>query len=310
MESGTIYDCLVIGAGIAGITAGIYLKRSNLSCVVLDKGAPGGKLNNIHRIDNYPGVASIAGPDLAMKLFSQASELGVTFDYADVMDIRKNEEGLFVITSDMGEFFSRAVIVATGVTAKKLSIPGEEEFAGRGVSYCATCDGNFFKGQPMVVYGYQDHAVEDAIYLSSLASELTVLAPKPLETTESHLAELEAAPNVRIETNATLLAIRGEAKVGLVTYQKDGEEKEIPAAGVFILTGERSSSTYLSSMRVDNEKGFLVVDRDSMETSVPGLYAAGDIVAKKLRQLVNAGGEGAIAATSAIAYIHSQKAKK
>ena len=301
------YDCLVIGAGIAGITAGIYLKRSNLSALVIDKGAPGGKLNNIHRIDNYPGIASIPGPELAMKLLEQATTLGVAFDYGDVMDVRKNEDGLFVTTTDVGTFLSTTVIVASGLSAKKLSIPGEEEFSGRGVSYCATCDGNFFKGLPMAVYGYQDHAVEDAIYLSALASDLYVIAPKPFEATEAHLVELKALNNVHIIEEAKLSAIKGEQKVSSISVSGKEGESEIAVNGVFLLTGEQSSSAYLASMRPESSKGFLKVDRDNQETSIPGLYAAGDVVDKKLRQLVNAGGEGAVAATSAISYIHAHR---
>ena len=299
------FDCLVIGAGIAGITAGIYLKRSNLSCVVLDKDAPGGKLNNIHRIDNYPGVAKIAGPDLAMSLYNQASELGVNFDYGAVSEIKK-EDGLFTVITDVNSYSAKAVIIATGIENKKLGVPGEAEFNGKGVSYCATCDGNFFKGKPVVVYGYKDHAVEDAIYLSSLASEVLLLAPQSLETTEAHREELLSFKNVTLIEGAELLSAKGEGKLSSVTYRVNGEEKEYPCDGLFQLFGEKSSSMFLSSLGVESNKGFLRVDAN-MCTNVPGLFAAGDVLDKKLRQLVNAAGEASLAATSAISYIHSLK---
>lgn len=299
------YDCLIIGAGIAGITAGIYLKRSNLSALVLDKDAPGGKLNNIHRIDNYPGTPKIAGPELAMSLYNQASELGVTFDYGAVSEIKK-VDGIFVVTTDMTSYEAKSIIVATGIENKKLGVPGEAEFNGKGVSYCATCDGNFFKGKPVVVYGYKDHAVEDAIYLSSLASSVLLLAPEVLETTQAHREELLAAGNVTLVENAKLLQILGENKVSGVRYETAQGEKEAKTDAVFQLFGEKSSSMFLSSLGVNMNKGFIEVDAN-MKTNVEGLYAAGDVLDKKLRQLVNAAGEASVAATSAISYVHSLK---
>ncbi|MDY6391769.1 MAG: NAD(P)/FAD-dependent oxidoreductase [Bacilli bacterium] len=299
------YDCLIIGAGIAGITAGIYLKRSNLSALVLDKDAPGGKLNNIHRIDNYPGTPKIAGPELAMSLYNQASELGVTFDYGAVSEIKK-VDGIFVVTTDMTSYEAKSIIVATGIENKKLGVPGEAEFNGKGVSYCATCDGNFFKGKPVVVYGYKDHAVEDAIYLSSLASSVLLLAPEVLETTQAHREELLATGNVTLVENAKLLQILGENKVSGVRYETAQGEKEAETDAVFQLFGEKSSSMFLSSLGVNMNKGFIEVDAN-MKTNVEGLYAAGDVLDKKLRQLVNAAGEASVAATSAISYVHSLK---
>ena len=300
-------DCLIVGAGIAGITAGIYLKRSNLSALVLDKDAPGGKLNNIHRIDNYPGVAKIAGPSLAMALYNQASDLGVAFDYGAVSEVKK-EGDLFHVYTDVDEFLAKALIIATGIENKKLGVPGEEKYNGKGVSYCATCDGNFFKGKPMVVYGYKDHAVEDAIYLSSLASEVLLLAPEVLQTTSAHREELLSLPNVTLIEGATLLEAKGEEKLSSVVYEVGEEKKEFACAGLFQLYGEKSSSMFLSSLGVNLNKGYILVD-SSMATNVPGLFAAGDVIDKKLRQLVNAAGEASVAASSAIAYIHSLKAK-
>ncbi len=298
-------DCLIVGAGIAGITAAIYLKRSNLNSVLLDKDAPGGKLNNIHRIDNYPGTAQIPGPELAMKLFEQASGLGVEFTYGSVSEV-KREDGLFHVVSDNGEYLATTLIVATGIENKKLGVPGEAALSGKGVSYCATCDGNFFKGKPVVVYGYKDHAVEDAIYLSSIASQVYVLAPQELETTEAHLAELKDKKNVTLYEKTQILSVLGEDHVTGVLLKKEDKEEELPCDGLFQLYGEKSSSQFLASLGVETNKGFIKVN-PNMETSVPGLFAAGDVIDKRLRQLVNAAGEAAVAATVAISYIHSKK---
>ena len=297
------YDTLILGAGIAGITAGIYLKRSNLKSLVLDKGAPGGKLNNIHRIDNYPGTAKIAGPDLAMSLYTQANELGVEFGYGSVYEVRKVDEG-FLIKTDGGDYLAKTVIVATGVENKKLGIPGEDSHIGRGVSYCATCDGNFFKGKEVVVIGNADHAVEDAIYLSSICAKVHLFHPAPLETTEAHEAEIRSLENVEIKAIDKALSIEGEVLVEKLIYEENGEKKEIETSAVFPLYGEKSSSAFLSPLGVETNKGFIKVDAE-MKTNVPGVYACGDIIDKKLRQLVNAAGEASVAATSAIAYVHS-----
>ena len=298
-------DCLIIGAGIAGITAAIYLKRSNLSAVLLDKDAPGGKLNSIHRIDNYPGFTQVAGPDLAMHLYEQATSLGIEFTYGSVSEV-KLEDGLFHVTTDVEEYLATTLIVATGIENKKLGVPGEAELNGKGVSYCATCDGNFFKGKDVVVYGYKDRAVEDAIYLSSLAKTVYMLAPHPLEATEAHRNELLEKKNVVLHERMSILSILGEDHViGVHTYH-GGQESDLACDGVFQLYGEKSSSQFLSSLGLETSKGFIKVDA-SMATSVPGLYAAGDVIDKRLRQLVNAAGEAAVAATSAISYIHAKK---
>ncbi|MCR5078506.1 MAG: NAD(P)/FAD-dependent oxidoreductase [Bacilli bacterium] len=300
-------DALVIGAGVAGITAGIYMKRSNLSCVVLDKDAPGGKLNNIHRIDNYPGVPTVDGPQLAMALFTQATDLGVVIDYGEVTSVKLAADGSFLIKTDVNEYNAIALIVAAGVVTGAVACPGERALRGKGVSYCATCDGNFFKGKDVLVYGYKDHAVEDAIYLSSLARKVTFLHDAPLETPESHLEVLKGKENVEIK-EGKLLSVLGETKVTGASIETSEGKTEVEVDAVFPLSGEVSSSQFLQGLGVNMVNGFIEVNSD-METNVPGLYAAGDVLKKKLRQIVNAAGEGAVSASSAITYIHSKKRK-
>ena len=298
-------DVVVIGGGMAGLTAGIYLRRSALTSVVIERGAPGGKLNNIHRIDNYPATPRISGPDLAVKVFTQAMELGVELAYGSVESVSKDGD-YFMVKTDEGDYRCKAVIVATGVETKKLGIPGEKEHEGKGVSYCATCDGNFFKGKQVAVIGNKDHAVEDVLYLAGLAAFVDFLIPEPLECSEIHLEELKECKNVTLLQNAKPISVLGESSVSGLVYEIGGEEKTISVDGVFPLYGEKSSSEFLSSLHPIMNKGFLVCNANQ-ETSVAGLFAAGDIVDKKLRQLVNAAGEAAVAATSAIAYCRSIK---
>ena len=304
METKTI-DVAIIGGGMAGLTAGIYLRRSSLTSVVIEKGAPGGKLNNIHRIDNYPAAPKISGPDLAVAVFSQATELGVELAYGSVASVSKEGER-FLVKTDAGDYLAKAVIIATGVETKKLGIPGEKEHEGKGVSYCATCDGNFFRGKDVAVIGNKDHAVEDVLYLSGLVNRLYFLIPEPLETTEAHHRELLDCKNVALIEGAKPVRIEGEELVASLVYDVSNEEKQIHVSGIFPLYGEKSSSEFLASLKPNSNKGFLVCDA-SMSTSVPGLFACGDIVDKKLRQLVNAAGEAAVAATSAISYCRSVK---
>lgn len=294
-----ILDGVIIGAGAAGLTAAIYWKRSSLSFVLLDKGAPGGKLNNIHQIDNYPGLPHVSGPDLAMSFFNQATDLGVEVEYGDVQRVEK-EGDVFVVSGDFGELRSKTVLVATGTSLSPKGVKGEKEHLGKGVSYCATCDGAFYKGKDVAAIGYQDHAVEDALYLSPLVNRLYFVFPKPLQASEEHERQLKACPNVEwIPGN--LVSVQGDPRVDRMEIRTESGLQTISVSGVFPLSDEQSASTFLAPLSPMTEKGFLKVNEARM-ASVPGLFAAGDVVDKKLRQIVNAAGEGAEAATSAMAY--------
>ena len=297
-------DVLIIGAGVAGLTAAIYLKRSSLKMMIVDKYAPGGKLNNIHRVDNYPGVPAINGPELAMKLVDQATSLGIAVDYANVARIQKSENG-FIVYSDMDEIETKAIIVATGLTQGAKMIPGEKEHQGKGVSYCATCDGAFFRNEVMAVYGYQDHAVEDALYLASIASKVYFIHPSDIVAAENHYSALLALDNVEL-IPGKVVAINGDPKVEAVEVESEGATKTLPVKALFLLEGEVSTSAFLSDLPVKMNKGFIQVGPER-ESSVPGIFAAGDILDKKLRQIVNAAGEGAEAATAAITYVKTHR---
>lgn len=294
-----ILDGVIIGAGAAGLTAAIYWKRSSLFFVLLDKGAPGGKLNNIHQIDNYPGLPHVSGPDLAMYFFNQATDLGVEVEYGDVQRVEK-EGDVFVVSGDFGELRSKTVLVATGTSLSPKGVKGEKEHLGKGVSYCATCDGAFYKGKDVAVIGYQDHAVEDALYLSPLVNRLYFVFSKPLQASEEHERQLKACTNVEW-ISGKFLSVEGDPRVDRIEVQTEFGLQTISVSGVFPLSDEQSASIFLAPLAPMTEKGFLKVNEARM-TSVPGLFAAGDVVDKKLRQIVNAAGEGAEAATSAMAY--------
>lgn len=294
---------VIIGAGIAGLTAAIYLKRSNADFIILDKGAPGGKLNSIHKIENYSGFMPMSGPEFAQNLLKQAKNLGISVDYGNVFGIKKTAKG-YLIFADEDEIHCKGIILATGLSNRKVFVPGEKEFLGRGVSYCATCDGNFFKGKSVAVVGYEDHAVEDAIYLAGVAQKVYFFLPQEMQTVETHRRTLESLKNVEIHMHAPLLSVSGTRSVESVKILEEGEEKSYEVNGVFPLYGEVPSTAFASSLGLKTEKSFICVN-ENMETSFPGVFACGDIVVKKLRQLVTAASDGAIAATSAISYLHS-----
>lgn len=296
------WDVVVIGGGVAGLTAGIYLKRSSLNAAVFERAMPGGILNNIHRIDNYPGAPKIAGPDLAMLLLNQVTDLGVQIEGEDITRVEKVENGFLLHGYE--EHFAKAVIVATGMSASNKKVKGEEVLFGRGVSYCATCDGAFYKGKTVAVIGSNDRAGEDALYLSPIAKEVHMVVPPNPAFSELILEQLKTAENVVLHFDSELLLIQGENRVESIVIQSDGKELTLPVDGVFPMLEGVSASAFLSELNPILDKQFLVVDEDMM-TSVPGVFACGDVVKKKLRQIVNAAGEASVAASMAIRYVRS-----
>lgn len=298
-------DVVIIGSGIAGISAAIYLKRSSLSFVLLDKSMPGGKLNIIHRIDNYPGYPSISGLELSKSLLEQCKQLGIEFSYGEVNKVEKVDSN-FLTRTDIDSYLSKVVIVASGLSEAKLNIPGEKQYFGKGVSYCATCDGPFFKNKDVAIYGYKDFAFEDAIYLSSLVNRLYFILPKSPFATETHLNEVKKAKNITIFDGYSLKEIKGDNKVNSIVINKDNENKELEVSAIFPLFEQISSSSFLSPLSIKMSNGFIDADKDG-KTNVDGVYAVGDIVNKKLRQLINAASEGALAAISSINYVRSKK---
>ena len=295
-------DVVIIGGGAAGLSAATYLARSAYSCIVLEKDAPGGRMLTLPKIENYPGFAAVSGAELADAFIHAASQLGIETTYGNVMSVSR-ENDLFITKTDMDSYASKAIIVATGITFVP-SIPGEKDFQGKGVSYCATCDGRFFKGKKMAVYGNGDEALQEALYLAPLSTSLLFVCPDDLHGSEKNIAALKASTNVTILQESKLERIKGGLKVSSIIV--NGREYETEA--IFPLNGPKSASAFLSPLGLETNKGFLKVNIDQ-ETSFPGVYAAGDILDKKLRQVVTAAGEGATAATSCIRYLNALKKK-
>lgn len=306
-----IYDVIIAGAGPAGLTAAVYTSRANLSTLMIERGVPGGQMVNTEEVENYPGFETILGPELATKMFEHAKKFGAEYAYGDVKEIIDGEAYKTVIVGDK-EYKARAVIIATGAEYKKLGVPGEAELGGRGVSYCAVCDGAFFKGKELVVVGGGDSAVEEGVYLTRFASKVTIVHRRDKLRAQKILQD-RAFANEKIDFiwNHTVKQINEkDGKVGSVTlvHTQTGEEREFPCDGVFIYIGMVPLSKPFASLGITNENGYIVTN-EKMETKVPGIFAAGDVREKTLRQIVTATGDGSIAAQSAQHYVEELKEK-
>lgn len=301
-------SCVVIGAGPAGISAALYLKRANVLFLWLEKSAPGGKLLTLSEVDNYPGLPSLSGYDLAVKLLESTNKYGISPIASSVFSIEKNEEG-FIVKTDEDEILTKTVIVATGLTNLP-SIKGEKEFFGKGVSYCATCDGPMLRNKIAAVYGKGDRVLEESLYLSNIVKSLYLLTPDSnYQGSELLLKKLLEKENVTLISGAKIKEIKGDFCVRSFIYEKNGEELSLDINMLFPFSNERSASSFLSSLNIDADKGFIIVD-ENMMSSVNGVFAAGDIVKKKLRQVVTATSDGAIAATGVISFLNKLKKAK
>lgn len=296
-----VFDILILGAGPAGLAAAIYAKRSNSTVGLLEKGAPGGKLNLYTKLENYPGVTGITAQDLAYKLYEQVLGLGIEVSYGDVISITK-QDALFIVETDEGQLLTKTVIVATGTSEKKMGIPGEEQFVGRGVSYCATCDGAFFKGQDVAVIGHSNKAVEESIFLATLVSRVYIISRgDKLMATPAMLDRLKDYPNIVHIKNTIPYQIIGDKTVTSIKLRSI-TDSEILVSAVFPFIGSIPNTSFITFKEVVDPNGYLICN-GNMETSVPGLYGAGDVIVKGLRQIVTATSDGALAAFNANKFI-------
>ena len=299
-----MYDTIIIGAGPAGMTAALYAARSNLKVALIEGGLPGGQMNNTSDIENYPGYANISGPELAEKMFEPLENLGVEHLYGFVKNIEDHGDVKKVITDDE-EFETRTVIVATGSKHRLLGVPGEEELNSRGVSYCAVCDGAFFRDQDLLVVGGGDSAVEEAIFLTQFAKSVTIVHRRDELRAQKVLQE-RAFANEKINFiwDSVVKEIKGENRVESVVIEnvKTNQVTEHAFGGVFIYVGLDPVSDFTKDLQIQDESGWIVTD-DHMKTSVAGVFAVGDVRQKDLRQVTTAVGDGAIAGQEAYKYI-------
>ena len=274
------YDTIILGAGPGGMTAATYASRANMSVLMIDRGIYGGQMNNTAEIENYPGFPSILGPELAEKMYASSTQFGAEYAFGTVLHVEAQADGSWRVVTDMDEYSANTVIVATGAAYKKLDVPGEEAFAGRGVSYCAVCDGAFFRGQHVIVVGGGDSAVEEATYLAGLADHVTIVHRRDKLRAQQILQD-RAFANEKISFvwNSEVEEILGDDKkvTGVrVRNNQTDETSEIDAAGVFIYVGLLPVSDPVQDLGITDANGWIMTN-DRMETSQPGLFAIGDV---------------------------------
>jgi len=302
-----MYDVIIIGAGPGGMTSALYAARSDMKTLLLEQGAPGGQMNNTAEVENYPGYETIMGPELAMKMYEPLEGLGVENAYGIVDRIEDHGDFKRVITED-NEFDSKSVIIATGANHRKLGVKGEEEYGARGVSYCAVCDGAFFRNQDILVVGGGDSAVEEALFLTRFGSSVTIIHRRD-ELRAQQIIQDRAKANEKIHFiwDSVLEEIKGdERKVQSVVYKnvKTGEITEKAFGAVFIYVGLLPQSEAAQGLGITDEDGWVMTD-DHMHTNLPGVFAIGDVRQKDFRQITTAIGDGATAAQEAYKYVEA-----
>ena len=304
----TIYDVVVIGSGPGGMTAALYASRSDLSTLIIERGVPGGQLINTAEVENYAGFKSIKGPELANNMYEGATQFGAEYTFGDVREIIDGKEYKQIVTANK-IFKARAVIISTGAEHKKLGVTGESKLNGRGVSYCAVCDGAFFRDRPLVVVGGGDSAVEEGTYLTQFASEVTVIHRRD-ELRAQQILQNRAFSNDKMKFiwDTVVEEIKGENNVEALVLRnvKTNEVSEFPADGVFIYIGLIPNTEAFLKLGITDEEGWILTD-NNMETSVPGIFAVGDVRDTVLRQVATAVGDGSIAGDAAYKYIESLK---
>lgn len=310
MEDRIHYDTIVIGAGPAGLTAGIYLSRARLKTLIISEGVVGGQMVLTHEIANYPGVESISGYQLANIMKKQAKSFGCEIKSNIKIDKIELEGDIKRVTlSDGKEYTSDSIILTSGGRSRTLGVPGEEKFKGRGISYCATCDGDFFTGKEIVVVGGGNSALEEAVSLTKYATKVTIVHQfDNFQAFEHAVQEAKSNPKIQFKMESTVTAFYGEEKLESVDIKnlKTGETENFKTDGTFIFIGYVPNTEFLKGKVEMNQWGEIITGSD-MSTNIPGVYAGGDSVTKRYRQVTTAVGDGTIAALAASNYLHNKR---
>lgn len=291
------YDLIIVGMGIAGISAAIYAKNSGLNVLMLEKEMPGGLTNKINTINNYPGLEEISGPDLSLKLFNTINELKIPYKIAEVENI-KIEKNQKIVMTTIGNFESQYIILASGRKHRNLGLKKEQQLLGHGISNCALCDGSLYKDKEIAIVGGGNSAVEEAIYLSKIASKIYMIHRRDKFTAEETLvAKLKEKKNIEYFWNSKVTALleKNQKLSGIVV----NEEKELKIEGLFLYIGFEANVSYIESLGITDNDGYIKVNK-KFETTIPGVYAVGDAIKKEVYQLITAASDGAIAAVNVI----------
>jgi thioredoxin reductase (NADPH) len=297
-----VYDIVIIGAGPAGMNAAIYANRAGAKVLLLEKGAPGGQMVTTAEVENYIGFDTVDGAELSLKMFDHTMSFGVEYEYGDVERI---EDGNIkkIHTADQ-VFEAKAVVIATGMNAKSLGAENEERFLSNGISWCAICDGNFYKGRNVVVVGGGNSAIEESIYLAGIVNHVTVLARNTLRASKAYIDRAMSKPNIEIIKKRSIVRWLGDTKMqGAVVRNNDtGETEEMTFDGAFLFIGWNPNTDPFKDLGIVGDDGFIIAN-EKMETSIPGVFACGDVIQKDIRQIATAIGDATIAGLNAQKYV-------
>ena len=292
-----MYDIIIVGAGPAGLTAALYARRANKSVLVFEAKAYGGQIVNATLVENYPGIKSISGYDLATNMYDQAVSLGAEVKFEMVKKITKDKE----VITDNGTYKAKAIILATGAENRRLNLPEEVDYIGRGVSYCATCDGNFYRGKDVAIVGGGNTALEDALYLSNICNKVYLIHRRDsFRGEDKYVEQITLSDNIELILNSNVVDLIGEEHLEKITVKnKEDEERTLDVSGLFIAVGQQPKNELFADVIELDEKGYIKA-HDEIYTTCPGIYVAGDTRDKELKQLTTAVADGSLAATVAI----------
>lgn len=292
-----MYDIIVVGAGPAGLTAAIYARRANKKVLVFEAKSYGGQIVNANLVENYPGFKSISGFDLATDMYEQAVELGAEIKFEMVKKITKEKE----VITDSGTYSAKAIILATGAENRRLNLPEEVDYIGRGVSYCATCDGNFYKGKDVAIVGGGNTALEDALYLANICNKVYLIHRREtFRGEDKYVEQISLSDNIELILNSNVIDLNGEDHLdSIVVKDNDDNTRTLEVSGLFIAVGQQPKNELFADVIELDEKGYIKA-HDEVYTTCEGIYVAGDTRAKELKQLTTAVADGSLAATIAI----------
>ena len=291
-----ILDLIIVGAGPAGVTAAIYAKRSNINFKIFEKEMVGGNVVNAFEIENYPGVGKLMGSDLAIKFIGDLDALGIDVNYEAITKIEKNDDIFKVTTSENEIYYAKKVLLALGTKARKLGVSNEDQLLGRGISYCATCDGSFYKGKDVLVVGGGNSALTEALYLSKIVNKIYLITRHELKGDKKEIQRIKETPNIKVIEFKTVKEVEGNNFVTGVKIidTNTNEESSLKVDGIFVYIGQLPPTNIVSDFGVLNKNGFIEVD-EHYETKIKGLFAVGDCINKVVRQIVTATGDAATA---------------
>jgi len=298
------YDTIIIGAGPGGLSAGLYASRMGLNTLILEKLSPGGQITKSSEIENYPGICEVkTGLELMQCWPDQTTKFGAKIEMEEVIKLQKEE--LFKISTPKNEYYSKTVILATGATPKKAGFKGENEYIGKGVSYCAVCDGFFYKNMTVAVIGGGDSALEEALYLSDIAKKVYLIHRRNrFKASPLTVKRVTQKENIEILYDTTVEEVKGNPFLTTAIIKQNGERKELKIDGVFVFVGMKVNSELVENLCELNEKGEVKVDLN-MQTSLEGLFAIGDVRENSVKQVVAAAGDGAVASLNAVRYVRN-----